>query len=233
MGLFDRLSGRNDTSEQPRQKALDMDLLDGLSGMRAEVYNEYQQMLFIARASVSMSGVMYLEPLTEDSLYSEDGGSVRVRLRGFSEKQQKAVRMEGDITPSANNMWRVEQLRILSKENDRSFFRQEIDVEGKVMQMDDSDAEEHPCRLVNISAGGLCINIRSNADFKVGTKLLVKSNLLPSWQNSPLLCIVRRKVEKQRGATYEYGCEFQDLNPQIENQIVKTIMEMQRQRIKR
>lgn len=220
MSLLDRLLHREDK--------IDTETLKSYSGMRLEVMDAKERLVFVARATVSWEGEMCLWPLTSSRL-NGDEVSYPVLLRGYDEAAKKAVHMTGYITRGADGGWSVEELEITGKENDRAFFRQGSGLPGEVMPMRQNDIFRAQCRLVNISAGGVCV--RTQAEFQLGDRILLKSSLLEGWEVIPLMCVVRRGVKRK--AYNEYGCEFVDLTPKMEDMIVKSILERQAQPMKR
>ncbi len=214
MGLFGR--GRSDNHQN----------LSEYSGMRMEVMDEDGHLLFVARSSVTWDGQMELQPITTPNIDDVDG--VSVLMRGYEEAIQKAVHMEGELEQHSNT-WRVSDLHVTGKDNDRAFFRQETSVEGDVLPMKQVGITSNHCRVVNISAGGVCI--LTDRTFRVGDKLLLRANQMEELQLPPLICVVRRMTRRKNG--FEYGCEFVDLRPAVEDTIVKAIMEMQRKRMRR
>lgn len=216
VGLFDRLTkpksgGKQDLSEY--------------AGMRIEVMNEDGEILFVGRADVTAGGMLELQPITVPRV-SPDVKYVSVLMRGYEDSVKKAVHMEGGVSPRSNGRWLVEDITITGKDNDRAFFRQDTVIGGEVMPFKQAGVESQPCKLQNISAGGVCILV--DAEYQLGDRLLLRSNLLEGWELTPLICVVRR-ITKRKGG-YEYGCEFADLTPATEDLIVKAIMEMQLKR---
>ena len=214
MGLFDRRkNGRNqDLSEY--------------SGMRMEVMDEDGHLLFVARTSVTWDGVLELTPITTPHIDDPDG--MYVTMRGYEEAIRKAVHMEGELEQRSST-WRVSDIHVTGKDNDRAFFRQETAADGDVLPMKQTGITSNQCRVVNISAGGVCI--LTDKDFRVGEKLLLRANRMGDLQLPPLICVVRRVARRRN--SFEYGCEFVDLKPAVEDAIVKAIMEMQRKRVRR
>ncbi|MBR3560452.1 MAG: PilZ domain-containing protein [Oscillospiraceae bacterium] len=217
MGLFDRRKNSGGNQQN----------LSEYAGMRLEVMDEDGRMLFVARSSVTWDGTMELQPITVPHL--DHTSSLSVTMRGYEEAIRKAVHMEGELEQRANSTWRVSSFHVTGKDNDRAFYRQETSAEGDVMPMKQMGVMSNPCRLVNISAGGVCIH--TDINFRVGEKLLLRSNRVGDLQLPPLICVVRRVSRRKQG--YEYGCEFVDLRPAVEDAIARAIMEMQRKRMRR
>ena len=65
-----------------------------------------------------------------ESEMTEDAESIHARIRGYSDRERKAVYMEGVITPGPRHIWQVEELTVLRAGNDRAFFRLETNLEA-------------------------------------------------------------------------------------------------------
>lgn len=218
MGLFDRLRRKNEEEESDLRE---------YTGMRMEVSSEEGEMLFAARSNVDLHNTLQLRPITVP-LFSKGTNYLPVNLRGYEESVRKAVHMEGTLVANGD-VWDVEDIEVTGKDNDRAFFRQDTSIDGEVMPLKQAGIRRLPCKILNVSAGGVCFF--TPPEYRTGDRLLLNSKELEPWGISPLVCIVRR-VTKRKGG-YEYGCEFADLSPAKEDMIVKAIMEMQRQRMRR
>ena len=190
--------------------------------MRVEIMDEKGGLLFAARTNIKWDGSMELQPITVPRL-RPGADAVPVTIRGYEDSVKKAVHMEGTLYDRGNGTWNVEDIELLGKDNDRAFYRQETAIGGEVTPMKQSGVYSEPCRIINISAGGVCILI--DMEFRKGEKILLRSNLLEGWALTPLICVVRRVTKRKIG--YEYGCEFTELTPAMEDVIAKAIMEMQ------
>ncbi len=216
MGLFGRLFHR-DNDDDPGD-------LSGFEGMRLEIMDEQGDLLFAARAGLSWDGSIELRPITVPRV-RPGTKFISVEMRGYDAARKQAVHMEGDITPHSDGTWTVDDLKVTGRDNDRAFFRQEMLIGGSVMPLRQRGISERSCRIINISAGGACVQFP--AECMVGEKLLLKFRLGDGGQPMALMCVVRRVTRRQN--FYEYGCEFIDLSPALEEQITRTIMNMQRE----
>lgn len=216
MGLFDRRAKAK--SGGPRD-------LGEYAGMRIEVMNENGELLFVGRSDITAGGMLELQPITVPRI-SPNAKYVSVVMRGYEDSVKKAVHMEGGISPRTNGRWAIEDFSVTGKDNDRAFYRQDTVIGGDVMPLRQAGVDSHPCRVVNISAGGVCIFV--DAEYRRDEKLLLRSSLLEGWELTPLVCVVRRITPRKGG--FEYGCEFTELNSATEDIIAKAIMEMQLRR---
>ena len=86
----------------------------------------------------------------------------------------------------------------------------------------------YPCELRNISAGGVCIRVP--VEFKQGEQIVFCANM-PRHNLEPLLCEIRRVTKMKE--TFEYGCQFLELNDTDQDEIAKIIVDMQQEQIRR
>lgn len=219
MGLFDRKKNKKESDQTGS--------LSQYAGMRVEVMNERGSLLFIAHIAIEWDGSVKLRPITPPRI-KRDMEDIPVTMRGYEQSVKKAVHMEGTITLEGDGNWAVEDFEVTSKDNDRAFFRQETTMSGSVISLRNPNVEAIPCRVVNVSAGGVCL--WSQTQFLIGEKLLLRSDLFEGWKTLSLMCAVRRMVRRKN--LYEYGCEFTQLSPAMEDLIAKAIMDMQIKRMR-
>lgn len=198
--------------------------LTEFEGMRFEVMDEREHLLFSARAGVTWDGALELRP-TIVPRFPPGASYIPVLLRGYEPSVKKAIHMEGNIVPLGDGRLQVEDLKLTGKDNDRAFYRQATAIVGSVMPLRQRGVEALPCRVLNVSAGGVCLQVR--AECMVGEKLLLRSSLLDGWKEMALMCVVRRATRRKNA--FEYGCEFVDLSPALEEAISRAILEMQLQ----
>lgn len=215
MGLFSRLFHREEQEDRadPSEYA----------GMRMEVMDENGAILFIARASVAWDGELELQPLNVPHLppYADN---IPVLLRGYDDEEKLAVHMQGTIVSRGKGLWLVEDFQVTGKDNERAFYRFATNANGEVTPMKQWGLNSSSCRLLNVSAGGVCL--WSDAEFLPGERILLKNELFDEWGIKPLICIVRRVTKRRFG--YEYGCKYSSLPPATEEKITRIIMDMQR-----
>jgi len=192
--------------------------------MRVEVTGTDGRMLFVAKVISCEGDTAELRQYSGSGL-PEDTEPVRAHIRGYHERQKKAVYVEGMISPKSKFIWRAEQLTVLQARNDRAFFRLDTNLEATVTQFSATGAEEQPCRLLNISVGG--VRIASERQYLEGDKLLLKVRLGEGQETSIMFCQVLRDIEKEKGS-HEYGCRFLELTEAEEQKITRNIFAAQR-----
>ncbi len=226
MGLFDRLRGKKKTeksTDSPRD----------YSGLRMEVFDADGAFLFLAVLLILGDGPPELRQLADgpDIPWEIGAEPFPAKLRGFDKNQNLAVHFEGIVSRVDEDALKIEQLRLVSKDNDRAFFRQATSAAGEVYFTGDPDAFAWICEIRNVSAGGVCVRLKEE-DFQEGDELTLRARLTPTQDISELNCIVRR-VTPKRGGVFEYGCQFIDLTPADQDQISRAIMEMQQYQVRR
>lgn len=196
------------------------------SGMRVEVTTSDGRLLFVAKLQgLSGNRAQLYEYLETKSLKEEE--FLSVKIRGYSDHEKKAVYMEGNITPQPEHIWQVEDLVVTKIENARAFFRLTTDLDATATTFSGLRAGEKPCKLLNISVGGACIG--SEYQYHKGDKFLLKVRLLEDRPESALLCQVLRITEKEN-SSFEYGCQFLELNEEDQRSITQNIFAAQRKK---
>lgn len=221
MKLLDLLKGRE--KEEPEEnEAEDVELY---SGMRVEVTTFQGQMLFVAKLLGVRDDRGELHQYSEAAVPLKDE-PIPVRIRGYSDRDRKAVYLEGIISPTPRNVWQVEGLRVCQVGNDRAFFRLETSQYATATMFSGLEKGEKPCKLLNISIGGA--SIASKVRYHHGDKFLLKVKLLEDRPESAIYSQVVRVTEKKDGR-FEYGCRFLELTNEDEGQITQNIFAVQRQ----
>lgn len=203
------------------------------TGMRSEIMAG-GKLLFVAKLLNIRGGMAELHQYTETDgvpeLQAQDGEEpepLAVSIRGYSDRERKAVYLEGAITPRNNRIWQVEHLALLKVANDRAFFRLDINMDATMIMATSRGADVQPCRLLNMSVGGACVATASPRS--VGDRFLLNVQLLPERESSVLLCVVRRVVREEAGA-FEYGCQFLDMRDADQEKVTQVLFDLQRKK---
>lgn len=226
MKLFHLFGGKGDVPPQKIEKESDGDELEIYSGMRVEVTAPNGRLLFVAKLMGLHGNQAELHQYSETAL-SQTEEPFPVQIRGYSDRERKAVSMEGVIAPLPQNKWSVAELKVCRVGNDRAFFRLDTDLEATATMFSGLAMGEKPCRLLNISIGGACI--RSESRYHEGDKFLLKVRLLEDRPESAMFSQVMRVIEKD-DAGFEYGCRFLELTEADQEQITQNIFAAQRQK---
>lgn len=225
MGLFGLFGKRASKAALPPAEP-EPTFLEDYAGMQAEVTDLEGRLLFTAKLLGVEEDHGNLHLLSGECAVSREMEEpLPVRLRGYSARKSKAAYLEGTILPSADEgIWRVEKLTLLKLENERAFFRMDVTMDAGLTPVDRPGAEEEPCRLVNISVGG--VRIASSSQHQVGERLLLSVDLTPGKAPSTILCQILRVIGQEQD--YEYGCRFIELSDADEDRIVQIIFALQR-----
>lgn len=225
MGLFG-LFGKRASKAAPPPAEPEPTFLEDYAGMQAEVTDLEGRLLFTAKLLGVEEDHGNLHLLSGECAVSREMEEpLPVRLRGYSARKSKAAYLEGTILPSADEgIWRAEKLTLLKLENERAFFRMDVTMDAGLTPVERPGAEEEPCRLVNISVGG--VRIASSSQHQVGERLLLSVDLTPGKAPSTILCQILRVIGQEQD--YEYGCRFIELSDADEDRIVQIIFALQR-----
>lgn len=226
MKLFGLFGKREKEPPQEAPAAHDADAIEIYSGMRVEVTTFDGRLLFVAKLLGLHEDKAELHQFSE-AMISKDSEPLRVRIRGYSDHERKAVYMEGVITPTPKNIWTVEELTVCRIGNDRAFFRLSTDLDATATMFSGLEIGEKPCKLLNISVGGA--SIRSESRYHTGDKFLLKVQLLADRPTSIIFSQVVRVTEKEDGK-FEYGCQFLELTEEDQEKITQNIFAVQRQK---
>ena len=121
MGIF-HLFGRKAKEAPAPQAGEAQEELEIYSGMRVEVTTMEGRLLFVAKLLGLHDDKAELHQYSESDEFQE-GESIHVRIRGYSDHDRKAVYMEGRISPMPHHIWQVEELTVARIGNDRAFFQ--------------------------------------------------------------------------------------------------------------
>lgn len=226
MGLFGLFGKKAARAEAPQAEP-EPAYLEDYAGMQAEVTDLEGRSLFTAKLLGVEEDHGSLHLLGDAAFYRDTEEPLPVRLRGYSGRKSKAAYLEGEIHPTEDTkIWRVEKLTLSRLENDRSYFRMDVAMDAALIPVGRPGASEEPCRLVDLSIGG--VRIASPRQFQTGERLLISVALTPSGPPSTILCQILRVVGQE--TDYEYGCRFLELNKADEDRIVQIIFDLQRKR---
>ncbi len=146
---------RKRAKERPPQEDKDTngtEELDIYSGMRVEVTTAAGQILFVAKLMGLHGDKAELHQYSEAAI-SEVEEPLPVRIRGYSDRERKAVYMEGAIMPLPQNKWSVSEFKVCRVGNDRAFFRLTTNLDATATMFSGLAMGEKPCKLLNMWAG--------------------------------------------------------------------------------
>lgn len=211
------------TDVTPSEIENDKDELGVYSGMRVEVTAFDGRMLFVAKLMGLNGNQAELHQYSEAAISKEE--PFPVRIRGYSDRDRKAVNMEGMIAPLPQNKWSVTELKVCWIGNDRAFFRLITNLDATATMFSGLTMGEKPCKLLNISIGGAYIS--SESRYHEGDKFLLKVKLVENRPESAMFAQIVRVIEKD-DSDFEYGCQFLELTEADQDQISQNIFVAQR-----
>jgi len=221
MKLFDLFGKKTAPLQESRENEEDPELY---SGMRVEVAGCDGRVLFVAKLLHLHGKQAELHPYSEAAI-SPSEKPIFVKIRGYNDRERKAVCMEGVITSMPQNIWSVTELKVCKIGNDRAFFRLETNLDATATMFSGLELGERPCKLLNISIGGA--RITSERKYHEGDKFLLKVKLLADRPESAMFSQVMRVIEKD-GENFEYGCRFLEMTDDDQEKISQNIFAAQR-----
>ena len=226
MRLLSLFGRKIDAPPQKVEKENDEGELEIYSGMRVEVTAFDGRILFVAKLMGLHGNQAELHQYLEATI-SQVEEPLPVKIRGYSDRDRKAVYMEGVIAPLPQNKWSVAELKVCRIGNDRAFFRLDTNLNATATMFSGLSMGEKPCKLLNISIGGACIS--SEYRYHDGDKFLLKVRLLDERPESAMFTQIVRVIEKG-DAGFEYGCRFLELTDADQEKITQNIFAVQRQK---
>lgn len=196
------------------------------SGLRVEVLTMANYLLFVGRLKILDGGVLEVRRDTGDplpqALYNSE-----VKLRGFQKNSQPFC-LKGTVGKSSRDFWQVENLEVLQSRENRSFFRQDTDLDGRVRsggRYRGPGDEASDCKVLDISAGGA--RILSRNVYVEGECFQLDVALLPEERPFSMVCRVLR-ITPKKGFKYEYGCKFEGLSEPEQQRLLRAVFTIQR-----
>lgn len=196
------------------------------SGMQVEVLTMENHLLFVGRLELLGGGVIELRRETGDALPQALYNS-RVKLRGFQRNSQ-AFSLNGTVGKSTREFWQIEKLEILQSQDNRSFFRQNTDLDARVMPSGHYrglSREMADCKVLDVSAGGA--RILTKNVYREGDFFHLEVEIFPNEEPFSFTCQVLRVMPK-KGLKYEYGCKFEALSEKERQRLLRAIFTIQR-----
>lgn len=140
-------------------------------------------------------------------------------------RESQVLILRGQICGSTQWFWRVDRIQILHVQEKRGFFRQRVNVGTSLIRM--GDEEVMPCRLLDISAGGVGVVLQCTEELHPNDRILLKdAKIVPEEPPFSFHCRVRRVV--QQGGQWVYGCEFEDMSTREQDRLLRAIFITQR-----
>lgn len=231
MGLFKSLMKKADDKAAA---SVSLSFPELRSGTKVEVLTPANTLLFVGRLRVLKGGDV-LELRGESGGYLPRGlYNQALKLRIF-QADGTTLALNATVAQSSFDFWRVENLRYLQNNENRSFFRQNIGVDGWVYPLTSAKGQRFPCTVLDISAGGA--RVRSTKLFQLGATFRLEVSVFPGDPPFSITCeVLRTAVRAQPGSPvkkFEYGCRFTELSPRDQERLTQTVFTLQRKAIQK
>lgn len=215
--------------EEPVSSVPPDDFSDLYSGMKVEVLTPANALIFVGRIRL-LTG-------NQVDVLGETGGFLpralynqRVKLRCF-QRDGGTFTLNGTVGPNDPKFWRIEKLQSLQSSENRSFFRQNIGVEGQIVS---SSGQKFPCKVLDVSAGGA--RVLTSKLFQLESTFQLEASFLPTEEPFTLTCQVRRTSVRAQTASpmkkFEYGCQFVDVSPREQERLLQVVFTLQRKALR-
>lgn len=230
MGFFKSLLKK--AQPEPAAPEFLEDFPDLHNGMKVEVLTPANVLIFVGRLRIL--GNDLLEIRGESGGYLPRGVyNQPVKLRAFP-REGDPFTLDGKVGANGHDFWRIEKLRYLQNNENRSFFRQTAGAEGWVHPVTSAKGQRFPCTVLDISAGGA--RVVSEKLFELNGTFQLEVSFLPGETPFLITCQVKRvQVRSKPGAPtkkFEYGCQFSDVPPREQERLLQSIFTLQRKALR-
>ncbi len=151
---------------------------------------------------------------------SDYGMRLKLRIRGI-DRRRNAI-FYGKVVRCEKERWYIRPEKMNYFTENREFFRQAVQSEGKVCGPDGSISA---CSVVNISLTGLCFS--GNASYEIGEEVeLSDIRILPGGHIYTFHCRIVRREEKK------YGCQFLNITEKEQDRLWQEILLLQAKSIR-
>lgn len=205
-------------------------------GMLLDVIMHDEQVLFTGRIEDLEDNILYLvDPDGRDVPPVTFGTELKLRCQ--HEDDTVSV-YHATVLGSRAAKWKLGELCDWYGWNRRSFYRQNLSIECRVLRTKRMHAQfagnldmKVAGRLVDISAGGMRMAC-SQAVYEIGDQLHVTdATLIPNEKPFSFMCVVKR-IEKARNNNL-YGCQFFGLDSKEEDRLASSVFRLQQQERRR
>ena len=231
MGLFKSLMKKADTKSAA---SVSLSFPELRTGSKVEVLTPANTLLFVGRLRVLKGGDI-LEIRGESGGYLPRGLYNQALKLQIFQADGTTLALRATVAQSSYDFWRVENLQYLQNSEKRSFFRQNIGVDGWVYPLTSSKGQRFPCTVLDISAGGA--RVRSTKLFQLGATFRLEVSVFPGDLPFSITCAVLRTVVRPQPGSpvkkYEYGCQFVELTPRDQERLTQAVFTLQRKAIQK
>ena len=199
-------------------------------GMRLEVLRSEDDVAFMGRVKDFEGRTL--------TLVNDEGGDVPYVVYGTELKLRGVwtgvglVTYHGTVFGSTADSWMIGELSDWYDWERRSFYRQDVSVEARVLRTYRSNAASAydldvkvACRLLDVSASGVLLAC-SKAVFRVGDRIHVtNAKIVEGEESFSFYCTILRK-EKARFNNL-YGCRFEGLSIREQDRLARAVFRLQ------
>lgn len=217
-----------------RERETDLAQADIRINMLVEVLDVQNVLAFVGRVKEFDGQSLTIRDARDDFvppvMYNQD-----VKLRFYHDGE--SLVLHGKISGSSRLIWRVDRLEKKFGAEKRAAFRQNVSVDASVellvparSTMVRKTGVSMPCKLLDISVGGLLI--RCPANFQPMDRIRVSGiRIQENTQPFSFQCVVRR-IQVVRN-NFLCGCQFVNLATRDEDRLLQAIFAVQREHLRR
>ena len=198
--------------------------------MTLEVLNEDGKFVFLGKVTDIDSDFIKIENSKGDSTPPAFYGAV-VKLRGFL-PGMRPINAQAQICGTAPDFWKLDHIQGMYTQENRASFRQRVSIDTMLIPANSifggsstQPSTPLPCRILDISVGGVQISCREK--LQEGDWLfLPEVSVVDDFPPFSFTCVVRRRGENSTG--FLYGCQIDGLTPKEQEQLLRAIFAAQR-----
>lgn len=204
-------------------------------GMTLEVLTEDGKFMFLAKVSDIDSDFIKIVNAKGGTLPPTFHGTV-IKLRGFL-SGMRPVNVQSQICGNSPDFWKLDHIQGMYTHENRANFRQRVSIDTTLIPANsifggssDQPSSPVPCRILDISVGGVQVSCR--AKFQNGDWFFLPDvSIVDDFPPFSFTCSVRRTSENSTG--YLYGCQIDGLTAKEQEELLRAIFSAQRQEIQK
>lgn len=201
-------------------------------GMTLEILDEEGKLVFLGKVTDIDPDFIKIVNSKGDTTPPAFYGS-SVKLRGFL-PGMRPINAQGKVCGTAPDFWKLDQIQGMYTHENRANFRQRVSIDtillpangifGSTLKLHQNN-HPIPCRLLDISVGGVQISCREKLQ-EDDWIFLPEVPLVEDYPPFSFTCVIRRRSENSTG--YLYGCQIDGLTPKEQEKLLRAIFAVQR-----
>lgn len=224
---------------EERSMELEDELPDFYTGMRTEVLNPLNHLIFVGKIELLKEGLLQItEESGENVPWVEY--NTKIKLRGF-QRGGMSFSVYAYVCGSSEKFWRCDRLELLQKAELRRFYRQIVNLPATVVcvnqlfvqrtDLKSRSMGDVPCTVLDLSGNGVRLRCDKANRFEVGDWLFLSmADPLKANNCMNYTCCIRRVQESRSGV--EYGCELENLSETEQERLLQTVMNIQQKELR-